>query len=49
MMDWESLSHKSMGLSSKFDTDMGSSFTIQVIVSVGFSLSDDGKLIQNQK
>ena len=43
MRDCEFLSHKNMGLSSKLDkidTDMGSCFPIQVIVSVGFSSSD---------
>ena len=44
MRDCGSLSHKNMGLSSKLDeidTDMGSSYPIQVIVSVVSSSSDE--------
>ena len=52
MRDCGSLSHKNMGLSSKFDeidTDMGSCFPIQVIVSVGFSSSDGTQIDSKSK
>ena len=52
MRDCGSLSHKNMGLSSKFDeteTDMSSCFPIQVIFSARFSSSEDSKMIQSQK
>ena len=52
MRDCGSLSHKKMGLSSKLDeidTDMGSCFPIQVIVSVGFSFSDGTQIDSKSK
>ena len=52
MRDCGSLSHKKMGLSSKLDgidTDMGSCFPIQVIVSVGFSSSDGTQIDSKSK
>ena len=50
MRDCGSLSHKNMGLSSKLDgidTDMGSCFPIQFIVSVGLK-SSDGTQIESE-
>ena len=52
MRDCGSLSHESMGLSSKLDeidTDMGSCFPIQVIVLVGFSSSDGTQIDSKSK
>ena len=52
MRDCGSLSHKKMGFSSKLDeidTDMGSCFPIQFIVSVGFSSSDGTQIYSKSK
>ena len=52
MRDCGSWSHRKMGLSrtlDEIDTDMGSCFPIQVIVSVGFSSSDGTQIDSKSK
>ena len=52
MRDCGSLSHKNMDSSNKLDemdTDIGSCFPIQVIVSVGFSSSDGTQIDSKSK
>ena len=52
MRNCESLSHKNLGLSSKFDktdTNIGLCFLIQVIVSVGFNSSDGTQIDSKSK